>query len=259
MSEVNELVEQELNHRGIPFEYSSEDDLYVIHSGGMNYQVTLDNLARSYIQNPGQNLIVEFVDNLQIVFKGNALNGWDDVRDRIYPYIIQNVIEREDAIFNVISKETAHGYVVTGDDGVLMWVTKAMFEKWGIKEAVMQEAAYKNMAKIIQKAEIEIIGEGENIAGCVTLEKDALKASVILSPAFKDLVKEKIGWPVFAVIPCRDFLLFCYEKKQHVIQRLGAIVGREYANSPYALTLEVFHVSDEGVKVVGRFDQKPNN
>ena len=70
-------------------------------------------------------------------------------------------------------------------------------------------------------------------------EETPFKASLILSPAFRELVSPKLGWPVFVVVPCRDFAYVISGEDRDLLGRLGGVVVKEYQNSGYPITKDV--------------------
>jgi len=78
------------------------------------------------------------------------------------------------------------------------------------------------------------------------------KASVIFADAFKPLVESVLGWPVLAVLPCRDFI-YVVADKSPLVGRLGAVVVKEYRSSGYPITTEVLRISEDGIEAIGSF------
>jgi hypothetical protein len=81
------------------------------------------------------------------------------------------------------------------------------------------------------------------------------KASTIFASNFKEFASKKFEWPVLAVIPCRDFIYILSEKDKALLNRMGAVVQREYRKSGYPITTEVLRVSDEGIRAIGSFPE----
>ena len=89
----------------------------------------------------------------------------------------------------------------------------------------------------------------------LSTEETPFKASLILSPAFRELVSPTLGWPVYVVVPSRDFAFVIRREDRDFLDRLGHVVVREYDNSGYSITTDVLEVSDDGIKAIGSFRQ----
>jgi hypothetical protein len=85
--------------------------------------------------------------------------------------------------------------------------------------------------------------------------QSVFKASTIFSPNFKEFVKDDLGWPVLAVIPCRDFIYVLPEKDKALLNRMGGVVQNEYRKSGYPITTEVFKISDDGIEAIGKYPE----
>ena len=81
------------------------------------------------------------------------------------------------------------------------------------------------------------------------------KASIIFAPNFRTFVSTELEWPVLAVLPCRDFIYVLSEKDKALLNRMGAVVQREYRESGYPITTEVLKISDNGIKAIGKLSK----
>jgi hypothetical protein len=69
----------------------------------------------------------------------------------------------------------------------------------------------------------------------------------------KQKVQRAIGWPIYAVVPCRDFAYIFATQDEGLIPRLGNVVVNECERSGYPITTEVLRISDTGTTAVGSF------
>jgi hypothetical protein len=92
--------------------------------------------------------------------------------------------------------------------------------------------------------------------GMLSTQETPFKASLILSPAFRDLVSPVVGWPVFVVVPCRDFVYVVSSKNRDFLGRLGAVVIEQYQKSGYPITRDILEVSDDGIVAIGEFPDR---
>jgi hypothetical protein len=89
----------------------------------------------------------------------------------------------------------------------------------------------------------------------ISTEETPFKASLILSPAFRDLVSPTHGWPVYVVVPCRDFAYVVRDDDRDFLGSLGGVIIDEYRKSGYPITKDVLQVSDHGVAAIGTFPE----
>ncbi len=130
-----------------------------------------------------------------------------------------------------------------------------MLQDWGVSEDAAVAAAGINMDRLLQGKELELAGEIDGMSLGMVPVDSVFKASVIFAPGFKRFVSQKLDWPVLAVIPCRDFIYVLAEKDKALLNRMGDVVQREYRESGYPITTEVFRVSDKGIEAIGKFPE----
>jgi len=117
--------------------------------------------------------------------------------------------------------------------------------------------ANENMQVLLAAAEVEFEAIDDAKLGMLKTEYSAFKASLVFTPGFKELVEPILGWPVFALVPCRDFVFLIPESDRELLDRAGGVVVKEYLESAYPLCTEVFELNDEGNQAIGEFDKSP--
>jgi hypothetical protein len=101
--------------------------------------------------------------------------------------------------------------------------------------------------------EVEVI-DGNKL-GMISTKETAFKASLILSPAFRDLVSPTHSWPVYVVVPCRDFAYVIRNDNRDFLGRLGSVVLKEYRNSGHPITKDALEVSENGITAIGTYPE----
>jgi hypothetical protein len=109
------------------------------------------------------------------------------------------------------------------------------------------------MDRILRQTKIEMIAVEEHHLGVLGHELTAFKAALLFCPNLKAVAEPVLGWPLFAVMPCRDFVYVLNCKDEPLLGRMGHVVMREYRESGYPITTEVFELSDRGMRVVGDY------
>jgi hypothetical protein len=64
-----------------------------------------------------------------------------------------------------------------------------------------------------------------------------------------------ITWPVYVVIPCRDFALIFSQRDDVLIDQVGQVAIREFRDSDHPICTEIFAIDDAGIKAIGRFEE----
>ena len=77
-----------------------------------------------------------------------------------------------------------------------------------------------------------------------------------MSGKLKQKISSILGWPIYAVLPVRDFCyMFSVQDKDRIIESLGATVIKEYNESGYEITKEIIEISDSGVNAIGKYGE----
>jgi len=82
-----------------------------------------------------------------------------------------------------------------------------------------------------------------------------LKSALLFSTNLKQKVSSIIGWPIYCVLPVRDFCyIFSASDKDKLINELGQTVVKEYNESGYEITKEIIKISYDGIEAIGKYD-----
>lgn len=132
------------------------------------------------------------------------------------------------------------------------FVSEADFCAWGISVEEAWTAARESLKRIAADTHVELLTGGDLVLGMVHAS-EFHKASVIFSPSFRAQVPDALGWPVMAVAPARDFVYLLRNDDQDALSRIGAVVVREFRESGYPVSTEVWVLSDDGARAVGAY------
>ncbi len=112
-----------------------------------------------------------------------------------------------------------------------------------------------NMKKILAETTITTEPIDDDKLGIVNTEYVAFKAALLLCPGFRELAEPVLGWPLLAVMPCRDRVYVVSAESQELVGRTGPFIVREYEQSGYPVSTEVFELSDNGIRAIAEFQQ----
>jgi hypothetical protein len=251
---VQALFEAELRKRGITFSIDPDDGRHAIKLGDWNLLVSLDNLRRSYELNRDASEIGRFVDTCLAPPKTDEDETFVD---RLFWCLEPNDYQENSELRVAVSDRVNRVLVHFSSSGTnITWVTPGMLNEHGLTESDAFDAAFANLArevsnsplfpKDIDGVELGMIGSGL-----------PFKAALILAPNVKEVWGERLGWPLLAVVPDREFLYFWAERHTDFVGKVGHVVVGEFDQAPYPISTEIYRISDEGVKAIGEF-QAPN-
>jgi uncharacterized protein YtpQ (UPF0354 family) len=256
MQTADDIFCSKLDERGIEYAVSQEG-LYEVQLDDQTVTVSLDNLRRNYDRDGDADAIVRFVARLDADFFSET-PSWDDVRPYVRYSLEPSDYETglDDALFNAVSDELNQVFVYTSPDGYrITWINDSMLEAWGVTREQVVRQAEENMSAIIADTNFEVEDVQGYQLGMISTNETSFKASLILSPAFRDLVSPTHGWPVYVVAPCRDFAYVVRHDNREFLGRLGRVVINEYRKSGYPITTDVLQVSDDGIISIGGFSE----
>ncbi len=256
MPTADELFRAELDRRGISYSVTSEG-LYDVDVGGTTLSASLENIRRNYERDGNLEAITEFVDRLEIDYFG-SVPSWDEVR----PYLRYSLEPMDqgkaldEALFDRVTDGLCKVYVYTPpDESFIQWINHFTVEGWGVSRDEIVTRAESNMRDIAERTTFEVADVDGVKLGMISTEDTPFKASLILSPAFRGLVSPEVGWPVYVVVPCRDFAYVVASKDRDFLGRMGGVVVKQYRESGYPITKDVLEVSDRGIVAIGTYPE----
>jgi hypothetical protein len=250
MPSARDIFETELSKRGIAFSPPDKEGLYRVQTDRGEVIVNLENIARDYQRDGDPKSVIHFVDR---VLKTSEFPRWEIAQSLVYFSAEPSDYDFRDTIRETISDKVCRVLVLTDvDEGKVTWLTPSSLSRWGVTRAQVEAAASNNMNRLLdgKRLEVEVI-DGMKL-GMVPITS-VFKASIIFAPNFKTFVSTDLEWPVLAVLPCRDFIYVISEKDKALLDRMSAVVQREYRKSGYPITTQVLKISDEGIKAIGEF------
>ncbi len=217
-SEVATLFLTDLARRGITATAKPDGD-YEIAVGDTTYTISLANVSRDFARDRDPQRIVTFVDSIT---RQVRVPTWDEARPRIRWALEPTDMPLEDALHDKVSDQVALVLVhVSETETEIMWVAPSMAEGWGQTKESLMEAAVENMKAILAETKIDTTPIDEHTLGMVNTRLVAFKAALLFCPGFKAVVEPVLGWPVLAVLPCRDFVYLIPEKSHDLLGRVG--------------------------------------
>lgn len=231
-----------------------EDDVYSVEIDHRSYTINLENRRRDAEREDDPQALRRFVDEIASIAtnSGADAQSWPEVRRNLLLALEAPGHDFSDVLWKPLTDELSS--IVTLMDprhSRITWVTTSMCANWAVEASDVVAAAKRNQDALLRGIELEIHESEEFKLGMVPLGSP-YKASVVLAPSFRQWVEPRMGWPVYAVVPCRDFIYVLPEDRD-LLGRLGGVVVREFKESGYPLTTEVLRISDEGIEAIGKY------
>lgn len=252
--EVATLFLDEMARRNIPVKLGPNGG-YQIEQSRFTYTVSLENLSRDFADDHDAGRVTRFVE---AITRRVRVPDWETARPRIRWALEPADMPLGDALHEPVSDRVARVLVHVSDDEMqIMWVARHLADRWGQTKESLAAVAESNMASLIDEATLTVQPtEGQKL-GMLNTRYSAFKAAMVFSPRLKALVEPELGWPIQAVLPCRDFVYLLPHDAGELFGRVGSVVVQQYTEGGYPLCTEVFDVSDEGVRATGEFQRAP--
>ena len=248
--DANAIFEQELLNRGVSFLRDSMDE-YTIELDGWKVSANLINVRRNAERDQDADAIKRFVDHILTTFPSDR-PIWSDASKLLFFSAESADQEFGDAITSAVTSEVQRVLTLTDkDETKITWVTPGICADWGVTIEQASSAAAANQDRLLYGIQVQIEDIDGNALGMIPIDS-AYKASVIFAPKFKELIEPVLGWPVLAVIPCRDFI-YVVADNSPLLEKIGAVVVDEFRNSGYPITTEVLRIGDEGIEAIGKY------
>lgn len=254
---ADQLFQMELANRGLSFTLT-EEGLYIVQIGDVSATVSLENIRRNYNRDKDADIIARFAEQLDGKIFGNTPD-WATVK----PFVRYS-LERSDyeggfgdTLHEMVKDDLVKIFVYTPSDGSrISWITTSMLAGWQVTAEDVVAQAVINMNQLVAETKLEIQEIDGVKLGMLSTHETPFKASLILSERFRDLVSPTLGWPVYVVVPTRDFAYVLSRRNRDFLGRLGGVVLQEYNQSGHPLTPDVLEVGDDGITAIGSFAPK---
>lgn len=254
MPDVDALFLEELARRGVTATRDAEGN-YSIERDGTTLSISLFNLRKDVARDNDLGRITRFVDTILSVVKTPS---WEEAKPWVRWQMEPMSDELKEALYERASDGVALVLVLASpDETQIRWISPKTAEEWGQTRDSLFAAAGDNMLVLAEKMDITFEEIDGHKLGMIGTEWPAYKAALVFSRGFRARVEPVLGWPVFAVMPCRDFVYIVPAKDKELLPRMGPVVVKEYKQGAYPLSTEVFELVDQGIRAAFEFQKSP--
>jgi hypothetical protein len=223
------------------------DGLYEFRQGDGVNAISLENLTREFERDRDPARIQRFVESILL---RPVIPNWTDAQKGLYFAVESAGQDFGDTVREPVSDSAFRILVHLNEQGnQLMWVSDAMLAHWGQSRADAEKVAAGNLAELLRNAPLRLTELDGRTFGTFGINSP-FKAALPFAPNFREVVGAKLGWPLYALIPSRDFVYVFAEKDQPLLGVLGRAAVEEFEKGAYPVSRDIFLLSDEGVAAV---------
>lgn len=217
----------------------------------LQLKINLSKLRKQYAVSPHDKTISDFVD-LVINFK-QEMPAWDTAKQQVFYYLYPSKYDFKHFIHREVSPKLSKIYVFA-DKGRLNWIDSEDLKKWGKQEEELEKQAQINSKEIFSSLRLEMDSVEGHPFISIESNRPSFNSSFLLCNQFKDIVSSKIGWPAYAVAPCRDqCYIFSENDLPYMKSKLKNFMQKKLRESNDPLSLEILQLSDQGIKQAHEF------
>jgi hypothetical protein len=258
------LFERRLRSRGAWFAFDVDTDTYrIANADGLESAISLSNAVREFAGDGDIYRAIRFADNMLLAV--GYPKDWSTVRHQVLWDIQSSMLEGQSDLTYHLSDQTHQVPVIFDPETKhILFLDSHMLIEMNVREEMVEQAAYENLCAEAWNA-VFIVREYAGVKYAIVTTHLPSKASLILAPNLREIVEPNLGWPLFAVIPRRDFMFLydarCFDRGAEDIFKkvpgLGNIVLEEFELGAYPLSTEIFKITDQGVRAVAEYRRHP--
>lgn len=247
---VEQLFETDLKEQKVSYEKEG-DFLYSIETVDGKREISIYNLHQNYLRDNDPEVIKRFVKNILPPIIGDL--SWSQLKEGIYPSLEPSDYKFVDEVIHKRLADTTivvmayYNHVLNK----IRFISDKDLKNIGIDVQVAWDQAYRNIDSIMDETDVTFTDIDGQLLGMIETHEPH-KASLILSNKLKVKIEKEIGWPVYAVDPARDFV-YLFSKEGGLVNKVGAVVVREFKNSGYPISTDVWELSDSKQTAIGAY------
>ena len=249
---VLDRFKEELERNGLSINSVDAEGYYYIEVGGQNLKISLENTRKDFERDKDDNVILDLTDTI-LAYDINIPEKWEDAKDNIFLSFYISDFDFEEIINERVTDDFSKVYVYS-DGTKFIWISKTDIETWGVSTQELKRVANENAGSLLNDVDLVFDDLDGHRLGRIDIERTSLKGAVLFSSKLREILKEEIGLPFYAVLPVRDFCYIFPEcDLDYFSERLGSTVTDEFVNSGYPITTELLKFTENEVITVGKY------
>ncbi|MFB3386974.1 hypothetical protein [Flavobacterium sp. LAR06] len=241
----------QLESKGLIIDSIDEDGFINVNVEESYLKISLDNVRRNYERDYDDSHITDLIN--VIVSHSSKKEDWEEIKNKVYIQFFPNDFDFENLIYEKVTNEFSKVFMVSTNNS-FSFVSDDDLIDWNLDLDDFKKQVDLNLDIFLDKVQIEVEDIDSHTLGMINIEDVWLKSACLFTLKIKDLVKDNIGFPFYAVIPVRDFCyIFGEQDLEYFSERLGSVVLEEYEKSGYPITTEILRFSENGVESIGKY------
>lgn len=251
---IYEAFKERVKDFGITVGPEDPDGNIAIEYGNTHLTINLGNARKSYQQQGDLDHLDKIIASVHQSLMGILLPAWDEASPNLFCMLTQPKQSQQE---DYITEPIADGVVkvfIHHHNGQYAWISHSMLKYWDVSlEAVKGQCNY-NMDILLDDAKIEVMKLPDGVKfAAIRSDLSWLNTAVLFTTNFRKKIAGKIGWPIYFAIPTREFCYMVNIKHKQSLSILSYMFDDIYRNEDLHLTREIFSMTDNGIRSVGRF------
>ena len=240
---------------GLSIDKVDKEGLIYIEHGENSLKISLDNVRKSYEQEGTFDHLDNLVDSIHSHLMEVSIPHWEQAYLKVYCSLFPSDFDFGDFLHEKVTDDF-HKIYVYCENGQYIWINHEQLKDWQIDIQTFKQQVAFNMNALLEETSIETTETAEGLR-LAFFENgiEGVRSALLFSKDLKKKIEPILGWPIYCVLPVRDFCYMFSEKDDELLSRLGDIVLDEYSNSAYPVTTEALLISDEEIKTVGKYKE----
>jgi hypothetical protein len=249
-----EQFKERVKDFGITIGPEDRDGNIKIAYGGKDLTINLENARRSYTQYGDLTHLDRIIASLHESLMGIPLPGWDEASPNLFFMLSQ---PKETHQEQYVTEPVANGVVkvfVHHHQGKYIWISHNTLRYWNVSLEAFKGQCNYNMDILLDECKIETIKTPDHVKYyCINSDISWLNSAMLFTKNFKKKIEQQTGWPVYFAMPTREFSYFVNIKHRQTLDLLSPMFADILRHEDLPLTREIFSMTDNGIRVVGRF------
>jgi hypothetical protein len=183
-----------------------------------------------------------------------ALAG--DEKLEAYCMLIEPTLEKAEVSSDIPGAERTQLVAAREDTGGVRYYTQAEYEALGLDWLQYVAKSRESADRLLAVLEPEYERDHRGVVKYALLRSENHRtAGVVLAPKFREKFKKTLGEDLIVLIPDR-FTVFVFPRLVSDYGAYGEAIVEQYQDATYGVSIEVFTIDNEGLRVIGRFEDE---
>ena len=173
-----------------------------------------------------------------------------------YCMLIEPTLEKAEVSSEIPGAERTQLVAAKEEPGGVRYYTRAEYEALGLDWLQFVVKSRESADRLLAALEPEYERDHRGVVKYALLRSENHRtAGVVLAPKFREKFKKTLGEDLIVLIPDR-FTVFIFSKLASDYEAYGEAVVEQYQDATYGVSMEVFAIDNEGLRVIGRFEDE---